>query len=134
MKALQSEPAFDVTIISRHGSTATFPAGARVVKVSNEYPKTEMVDAFKGQDAVVLSLNWVAEFQHQKTLVDASIEAGVKRLIPSIWGGRLDIPEARDIFPLTASKSDLLEYVKFKTALHAGWSYTAVNNGLFHDL
>lgn len=103
-----------------------------MVKIDDSYPKAEIVEAFEGQDAVILSLNFIAEMQHHNMLVDASVEAGVKRLIPSIWGGRLDVPEARDTFPLAASKHELLEYVKSKSA--PGWSYTAVACGLFMDL
>ncbi|KAK3305685.1 uncharacterized protein B0T15DRAFT_574978 [Chaetomium strumarium] len=94
----------------------------------------EILDVFKGHDAVVLSLNYMAEMQHHNMLVDASLEAGVKRLIPSIWGGRLDLPEALEIFPIAASKGALLDYVKSKALPAPGWSYTAVACGLFHDL
>jgi hypothetical protein len=129
---LQANPAFDVTVVSRQSSSASFPQDTKVIKVSDSYPKSEFVDVFKGQDAVVLSLNYAAEFQHHNMLVDASVEAGVKRLIPSIWGGRLDLPKSREIFPLAASKGQLLDHVKSKTA--PGWSYTAVATGLFLDL
>jgi hypothetical protein len=121
-----------VTVVSRQSSAASFPHDTKVVKVSDSYPKSEFVQVFKGQDAVVLSLNYAAEFQHHNMLVDASVEAGVKRLIPSVWAGRLDLSKARDIFPLAASKAQLLEHVKSKTA--PGWSYTAVATGLFLDL
>jgi putative NADH-flavin reductase len=131
---LQADSAFDVTVVSRQSSKAQFPPNTNVVKVSDSYPKSEMVDVFKGQDAVVLSLNWAAEGQHHNTLVDASVEAGVKRLIPSLWGGRLDIPEARDVFPFAATKAALLDYVKSKATSSSEFSYTAVSVGLFHDL
>jgi hypothetical protein len=129
---LQANPAFDVTVVSRQSSSASFPQDTKVVKISDSYPKTEFVDVFKGQDAVVLSLNYAAEFQYHNMLVDASVEAGVKRLIPSIWGGRLDLPKAREVFPLAASKAQLLDHVKSMAA--PGWSYTAVATGLFLDL
>lgn len=131
---MQADPAFDVTVVSRQSSTATFPPNTNVVKVSDAYTKDEFLDVFKGHDVVVLSLNLAAESQFHNMLVDASVEAGVKRLIPSIWGARLDLPEAREIFPVTASKARLLEYVKSKVGSTPGWSYTAVANGLFHDL
>lgn len=121
-----------MTVVSRQSSSASFPQDTKVVKIGDSYPKSEILDIFKGQDAVVLSLNYAAEFQHHSMLVDASVEAGVKRLIPSIWGGRLDIPEVREIFPLAASKAQLLEHVKSKSS--PGWSYTAVACGLFMDL
>ena len=122
-----------MTVVSRQSSTAEFPPNTNVVKVSDDYPKDEIFDVFKCQDAVVLSLNYMAEMKHHNMLVDVSVEAGVKRLIPSIWGGRLDLLEAREIFPLAASKGALLEYVKSKAPSAPDWSYTAVACGLFHD-
>ena len=104
------------------------------MKVADDYPKNDILEAFRGQDAVILSLNWITESQHHDIFVDASIEAGVKRLIPSIWGGRLDLPGARDVFPFTATKHRILEYTKSKLASNPNWSYTAVATGLFHDL
>lgn len=123
-----------MTVISRQSSTATFPPGTNVVKVSDNYPKSEILNTFRGQDAVVLSLNHAAEFQHHNTLVDASVEAGVKHLIPSLWAGRVDIPETREIFPFAAMKSGILEYLESRVGSAPGWSYTAVAIGLFHDL
>jgi hypothetical protein len=131
---LQANPAFDVTVVSRQSSSANFPQDTKVVKISDSYHKSEILHVFKGQDAVVLSLNYAAEFQHHNMLVDASVEAGVKRLIPSIWSGRLDLSKARGIFPLAASKAQLLEYVESKSKSAPNWSYTAVANGLFMDL
>jgi putative NADH-flavin reductase len=132
LKALQANSSFDVTVVSRQSSTAQFPPNTKVVKISDSYPKNEILDVFKGQDAVVLSLNFAAEQQHHNMLVDASVEAGVKRLLPSMWCGRLDLQEAQEIFPLAALKAQLLDHVKSISS--PGWSYTAVCCGLFMDL
>ncbi|CAI6337838.1 unnamed protein product [Periconia digitata] len=135
LQALQSDPTtFDVTVISRHSSQALFPPSTKVLRVSDDYPPDEMVSAFRGHDAVVLSLNFAAEFQHHSALVDASIEAGVKRLIPSVWAGRIDVAEAREIFPLAAVKYGVLEYVRRRAVECEGWSWTSVSTGLFSDL
>ncbi|KAF2258645.1 NAD(P)-binding protein [Lojkania enalia] len=132
LKALREDDAFEVTVVSRQCSSATFPPNTKVVKVGDSYPKAEMVDVFKDQDAVILALNLMATVETHAALVDASIEAGVKRLIPSIWASRLDIAEARDIFPLAALKAQFLEQVQSKSA--PGWSWTAVCCGLFFEL
>ncbi|KAF2439155.1 hypothetical protein P171DRAFT_476945 [Karstenula rhodostoma CBS 690.94] len=129
LKALQADSAFDVTVVSRQSSTANFPPNTNVVKVSDVYTKDKILDVFKGHNAVVLSLNFAAEFQHHNMLVDASVEAGVKRLIPFIWGGRIDLLEAQKFFPIAASKASLLDYVRSKVGSAPGWA-----NGLFHDL
>jgi uncharacterized protein YbjT (DUF2867 family) len=102
------------------------------VRVSDDYPKSELVSAFKGHDAVILSLNFQAE-QHHETMVDASIDAGVKRLVPSVFGGR-HTEEVQGVFPFAKSKADILSCVEKRAAKHEDWSYTAVSNGLFHEL
>jgi uncharacterized protein YbjT (DUF2867 family) len=132
VKAISANPDFELTVISRQSSKAEFPAGTTVVKVGDDYPCEEVVAAFKGQDAVVLSVSFMAEKNHHSALVDASVEAGVKRLIPSTYAGRLDLPEARQLFPIAAMKGGALDYVQSKVSPE--WSYTAVCCGLFLNL
>ena len=55
MKALQANE-YDVTVVSRYNSSATFPPTTKVVKVTDGYPEDEMIAVFKGADAVVLGL------------------------------------------------------------------------------
>ncbi|KAF2650660.1 isoflavone reductase family protein-like protein [Lophiostoma macrostomum CBS 122681] len=129
LDALRKDSSFEVTVICRQSSQSQFPAETKIIRVADNYPIDEVTAAFRGHDAVVLSLTFT---DIMETLVDAAIAAGVKRLIPSMWGGRLDDAEAREIFPPAAAKARQLDYVKFKETL--GWSWTGVTCGPFLDL
>ncbi|MCJ1380213.1 hypothetical protein MMC17_003316 [Xylographa soralifera] len=130
LKAVQDDPAFNVTVITRHNSPATFPAGTKVVKVSDGYPDEEMVEAFKGQDAVVLSLGFQAEHRHS-ALVHASIKAGVKRLVASAYGANDSNEAVQKMFPIAARKAAMVK--ELKSLEKPGWSWTAICCGLFFD-
>ena len=46
-----------------------------------------LVEALKGNEAVVLTLGGLAELvDNSKAIIDAAIDAGVKRVIPSEFG------------------------------------------------
>ncbi|KAM0261124.1 hypothetical protein ACHAQJ_002386 [Trichoderma viride] len=86
---------FNVTILTRTSSSSgiTFE-GVKVSKIDYESIDS-LVEALKGQDAVVSTLNHIY-YDEQKALVDASIKAGVKRFIPSEYGLDVSIPEVRN--------------------------------------
>ncbi|MCJ1421364.1 hypothetical protein MMC32_007727 [Xylographa parallela] len=130
LKALQDDPAFNVTVITRHNSTATFSEGTKVVKVSDGYLDEEMVEAFKGQDAVVLSLGFEAEHRHS-ALVHASIKAGVKRLIASGYGANDSNAAVQRMFPIAARLGPMI--TELKSLERPGWSWTTICCGLFFD-
>jgi putative NADH-flavin reductase len=130
LKALQDNPAFDVTVITRTNSTATFPEGTKLIKVTEGYPEDEIVEAFKGQDAVILSLGFLAG-QYHGALAAASKKAGVKRLITG-WGGNNANQEAQKIFPL--GKKEAMDIKALEALESPEWSWTAVCCGLFFIL
>ncbi|KAF4626471.1 hypothetical protein G7Y89_g11690 [Cudoniella acicularis] len=130
LKALQADPTFDITVVTRYTSAAEFPPNTKVVKVTDGYPIAEMIEVFKGQDAVILSLGYAAEHLHA-SLAEASIKAGVKRLIASVWGGNDTNKEAPKIFPIAAGKAKLFRELRAMET--PGWSWTAICNGLFFD-
>lgn len=131
LTALQADPAFKVTIISRHGSKATFPTSTKVIRVGDDYPEEDMVEAFKGQDAVVLSLAWGAYARHA-ALVDASIKAGVKRLVASTYGVNDKDLEAAKFFTPAAHAVKVAAELKERET--SGWSWSSVCCGPFFDL
>lgn len=90
-----------------------------------------MVAAFKGQDAVVLSLNYAMAHRHS-ALANSSVKAGVKRLIASDYGGTNINKEAIKVFPTAAAKAKAIEELKAMEV--PGWSWTAICCGLFGDL
>lgn len=74
---------FNITVLSREGSSAVFPEGVKVVKT--DYSISSLTKALTGQDAVVSMLPIVALAEQQK-VAEAALAAGVKRFIPSEFG------------------------------------------------
>jgi nucleoside-diphosphate-sugar epimerase len=121
---------FDVTVLSRTDSAATFPSTVKVIKT--DYSESSLVDALKGQDAVIASLGG-AVLDLQKKVIDAAVKAGVKRFIPSEFGSDTRDPKIVAAVPLFKSKSDVLEYAASAAASNPQFSFTGVFTGPFFD-
>jgi hypothetical protein len=112
---------FEVTILSRSEKTNDdLPPNVRRLTVDYD-DKQSLVDALKGQDAVVSTVSGEAALA-QKLMIDAAIEAGVRRFIPSDFGSLTTNPAAShfphhvnfvEIQKYLRSKSDAIEYTIF---------------------
>lgn len=76
---------FQVTTITRPESTSTFPEGISVKRIdySDRYA---LVEALKGQDALVITLAGNAPSDQEEKLIDAAAEAEVPWIVPNEWG------------------------------------------------
>ncbi|KAH8597272.1 hypothetical protein B0O99DRAFT_540953 [Bisporella sp. PMI_857] len=135
VKALLANEAFNVSAISRPDSSATFPSGVEVRK-ADYTSHAALVEALKGQDAVICGLNDNA-FGIQYNIIEAAIEAGVIRFIPSEWGSidiKAPVPELEES---VAERFKIIEFLdqKARDAKANGtvFHWTAVNNGVFFD-
>ncbi|KAH8730426.1 hypothetical protein GQ44DRAFT_768200 [Phaeosphaeriaceae sp. PMI808] len=107
-----NESSFNTTVLSREGSSSTFPPGTNVIHA--DYNSLESLkNAFKGQD-VVISLVGGAASGDQNKLIDAAIAAGVQRFIPSEFGSKTDDSRNRVIAPFFEPKFATLNYLKSK--------------------
>jgi nucleoside-diphosphate-sugar epimerase len=116
LEALLAEPSFNVTIVSRATSSASFPSHVPVIKVSDAFTTEELTEAFKGQDAVVVALSTGPVVTGERgglafRLIDAALAAGVKRYIPSEFGANNLDPRARALVPTYDRKGETLEYL-----------------------
>lgn len=87
LKALQENGQFNVTVLTRNSSksNSSLPPNTRVITA--DYDSIDsLTAAFKGQDAVVATNSPVTAESQQELLVDAAINAGVKRFISSEFG------------------------------------------------
>jgi uncharacterized protein YbjT (DUF2867 family) len=128
LNAFLANGSFNITVISRQESTATFPSSAKVVKI--DYSHESLVTAFKGQDAVV-SIAGAGQLFDQQKYIDAAITAGVKRFIPSEFGNDLSNPKAVELVPLFKPKAQVTEYLHGKESNSFSW--TAISTGPFFD-
>jgi hypothetical protein len=73
------------------------------------------------------------ELQDQKTLVDAAIEAGIKRIVPSEFSSNLEA-KAKDVnLPIVSEKLAIRKYV-VEAAAKGKIEWSSINNGPFLDL
>ena len=132
LKAFPSDSRFNVSILARKSSTSAFPEGVKFHRVSDNYPASELLEAFRGQDAVVSTIA-TAHLAHQKTMADAAAKAGVKRFVPSEFGSDTSNEKAMEILPqYFAGKRDAVEYLKTKEK--EGLSWSAFVTGPFFEL
>lgn len=127
-KAFIGASQFNVTVLTRSSSKASFPAGFTVRK--SDFSEADLVTAFKGQDAVI-SVVGMGGFTEQKKFIDAAISAGVKRFIPSEFSSNTLAPGVLQLLPLFGQKKEVLEYLKTKES--SGLTWTAIWTALLFD-
>ncbi|KAF2131028.1 isoflavone reductase family protein-like protein CipA [Dothidotthia symphoricarpi CBS 119687] len=119
---------FETSVLSREGSTSTFPAGVKVLQADYD-SLSSLKNAFQGQDAVI-SLVAGSAIATQPKLIDAAVAAGVKHFIPSEFGSNTDDERILKVVPIFQPKVDVLEYLKTK---ESEISWTAISTGGFFD-
>ncbi|KAG4438587.1 hypothetical protein IFR05_005911 [Cadophora sp. M221] len=119
---------FTVSVATRESSNAKFPSGVTVF--NTDYTSASLIQAFKGQDAIVSAIA-TASAQQQISIIDAAIIAGIKRFIPSEYGIDTADPKAADFVPALKPKQDIIKYLQTKQ--DAGLSWTAVVVGSIFD-
>jgi uncharacterized protein YbjT (DUF2867 family) len=129
LEKLLAAGTFNVTVLRRAGSKSTFPAGVTVVDADFDSVDS-LAAALKGQEVLVSAVTMTALLA-QKTLVDASVAAGVRRFIPSEYGCDVYHPKAKTL-PVFAHKVEVEEYI-FQKAKESGLEYTFVFNNCFLD-
>ncbi len=128
LNAFVNAPQFNVTVLTRSASEATFPAGISIRK--SDYTEVDLETAFKGQDAII-SVVGMSGFSEQKKFIDAAISAGVKRFIPSEFSSNTLSPAVLQLLPVFEQKKEVLEYLKAKEA--SGLTWTAIWTALLFD-
>lgn len=120
---------FQVTVLTREGSTHSFPPSVTVVPV--DYTSVySMTIALRGQDALISTLASLA-IDVQLNLVLAASNAGIKRFIPSEFGSNTLNPKSRGL-PVYKDKIAVQNALQ-KEADAGTLSYTLVCNGPFLD-
>lgn len=119
---------FNVTVLSRPESDKTYAADIKVVK--SDYSEASLVDAFKGQDAVVSALG-SAGLAEEIKIIDAAVKAGVKRYLPSEYGSNTKNTKALSLIPMFGVKIQVKEHLKAQES--KGLTWTAIATGPFFD-
>lgn len=69
-----------------------------------------------------------------RKVIDAAIEAGVKRFIPSEFNGNMKNIANVSNFPTFAERIAIMEHLKEKEAAFPTFPFATLSNGLFYDL
>jgi NAD(P)-dependent dehydrogenase (short-subunit alcohol dehydrogenase family) len=125
-----------VTVLARVGSAnkvlaLTNSNSVRVREVDYS-SHSSVVSALDTVDIVISTLGFANLYEIQRSLIDASIEAGVSRFIPSEFGNDSANPLVRKL-PVFADKINTQEYLKSIVAENPEFSYTFVYNNSFLD-
>ncbi|MCJ1472885.1 hypothetical protein MMC13_001534 [Lambiella insularis] len=75
-----------VTAITRTDSFNKVPVGIHGVKKVDYSDTSSLVDALKGQEALIITMAREAPKETHLRLIDAAVEAGVKWIMPNEWG------------------------------------------------
>ncbi len=128
LNALVDDGSFTVTVLARESSTTTYPESVKVIKVDDHFHHKEVVEALKGQD-VLISMSGLGAAHQQYKIIDAAIEAGVKRFVPSEWGFDNSDPKNQELCPIFYDKGEIEKYLKTKES--SSFSWTAIACGIW---
>jgi len=130
-----AKTSFTITVLTRvgSGSKVVVPSGGNVAVKEVDYDSpAALVAVLKNIEVVISTLGFQSLFETQKKLIDASIDAGVARFIPSEFGNDSANPNVRKL-PVFAEKVKTQEYLVQKVSEHPKFSYTFVYNNSFFD-
>jgi hypothetical protein len=122
---------FTVTAITRIGSTGQFPPSVIVHRLDLS-SRSALVAALQGQDAIVSILSRYA-IESQPLIIDAAIEAGVSRFIPSDFGIDSRAVGTHRLSYQLQRKIKTQNYLSEKASQHQGFSWTSLGVGLLFD-
>ena len=91
---------YKVTAITRADSTNAVPEGCEIRRIDYANPAS-IVDALKGHDALVITMNTRAPPEYQTKLIEAAAEANVPWVLPNEYGYDISNPGLeKDISPI----------------------------------
>ena len=84
-KALLKTGKHTVTAITRPDSSNKIPNGVHSINKADYEDHSQLVEALKGQEVLLITMSIFAPPESQFKLIDAAAEAGVKWIMPNEW-------------------------------------------------
>ncbi|KAM0321459.1 hypothetical protein ACHAQA_010106 [Verticillium albo-atrum] len=128
LNALAKSGRFNVTAAVRKSNTS-FPSAVNV-KIVDFSSLEELIEAFKGQDAVI-DATMSSDSDMPLRMVEAAVIAGVSRFIPSEFSIDPNNSKARAV-PVYGPKNEVITRLK-ELAAAGKLTWTTVSNGAFLD-
>ena len=126
LQALARDSTFKTTVLARESSKTVYPASVGVAKVPDDFPHGALVQAMQEQDVVIC-----APFTNQDKVLEAALEAGVKRFVPSEFGIDNADPKNQALSPVFRSKNEFATLLQSKESENFSW--TAFANSIWLD-
>ena len=120
---------FAVTIISTSPNTVNSVAPVVYANLNN---KEELVNALRGQDAVVVCIARGGAIQAQITIIDAAVEAGLKLFVPSEFGADTLADSLMDAVPIMQAKRKIISYLR-SVCERSSLEWVGIGSGAFLD-
>jgi hypothetical protein len=130
LEALVKDPGFTVTVLVRESSKSTFASNIAVTRIADDFPYAALVEALQGHDVLISAVGPEAKDAEYK-LVEAAIEAGVRRFFPTEYGLDNSDPKNAAVSPIFAIKYDMQQHLKSKQK--EGLTWTSVGTGMWID-
>jgi uncharacterized protein YbjT (DUF2867 family) len=130
LEALIKDPSFTVTVLVRESSKSTFPPKVAVTRIEDDFPHAALVAALQSQDVLISAVGPEAKDAEYK-LVEAAIEAGVRRFFPTEYGLDNSDPKNAALSPIFGIKYDMQQHLKAKQS--EGLTWTSVGTGMWID-
>ncbi|GKU07926.1 2-hydroxyisoflavone reductase [Fusarium langsethiae] len=97
--------------------------------------KAELVNILEGVNTVLcfFAVHLDPGSENQKRLIDAAVEAGVKRFAPSEWGPGAKLADSLDVLSWYSGKIEVVKYLEDLNAKEKVLEYCRFQPGVFMD-
>ncbi|RAH59385.1 oxidoreductase CipA-like protein [Aspergillus piperis CBS 112811] len=116
-----------VTALTRIGSTSQVPAGVQSITVDYD-DEASLVRALQGQDCLIISLSVRTPRDTQSKLLQAASQAGIRHVMPNVWGCDVTHPPLADSGLNWGGFRDLVAGIEAE-----GMAWTALICGFWYE-
>ena len=103
---------YKVTALTRADSTNKVPEGCEI-KMIDYTNQASIVDALRGHDALIITMNTMAPPEQQTKLIEAAAEANVAWILPNEFGYDIEHPGLeKDIAPIGAKHKEYRKHIE----------------------
>lgn len=114
-----------MSAVTRPSNSITY--GPDVTMHRSEYDDFDtLVGIFRGQDAVISTVGTFAA-KNQLTAIDAAAAAGVRRFLPSEYGGNTSLVGVTSYPPFALEKKAVVEHLRTKESQGLTWTALCVS-------
>lgn len=124
---------YTVSVLSRKSSRSTYPSSVNNLRVGDDLPHAELVKALRGQDVVISCVGHGAGggLLSQYKIIDAAVEAGVQRFMPSEYGFDNGSEKPAALSPVFKIKNEVEKYLRQKTKDNSSFSWSGAATSIW---